>query len=115
MCDLQLCNERIKIEHTFVIHKVRKCEICGTDRSSLENLNLHILEEHSNSDIIDGKVTFDENIDPESLNIDSKGLYTMYLKTKEKYPAVFQEFIKYCEGPQVISSGRHEDSYLVSY
>ena len=79
------------------------------------HLNGHVTKDHADREIIGNKDMTDESINLESLNRDSMGLYTIYFKTLEKYPVVFEEFRKYCIGSPVISSGRHEDSYLVSY
>jgi hypothetical protein len=115
-CQLKCCNERAKIKHIYAIHKAKKCDICGTDRRSLEYLNEHISKEHLKSDHANKLSDFDENIDPKALNVDCKGLYTVYFETDAKYPAVFKEFNQHAEGGSPsIFSGREENSFLVSF
>ena len=115
-CEFQCCNEKSKIKHTNAIHKVKKCDICGTARTSLENLNEHMSKDHSKSDNTNKISAYDEHVDPKTLNVDSQGLYTVYFKTEEKYPAVLKKFTQHTEGDSpIIYSGREENSFLVSF
>jgi hypothetical protein len=115
-CQFKCCNEKAKTKHIYAIHKIKKCDFCGTDRTSLEYLNEHISKEHLKSYNNNNLSVYDENIDPKALNVDCKGLYTVYFKTDAKYPAVFKEFNQYAEGGSpLIYSGREVNSFLVSF
>ena len=115
-CEFKCCNEKAKLKHIYAIHKAKKCDICGTDRTSLENLNEHICKEHSESDKTNKFSEYDEHVDPKTLNVDYQGSYTVYFKTEAKYPAVLKTLTQHTEGGSpIICSGREENSFLVSF
>ena len=97
-------------------HKVRKCDICGTTRTSLEFLNHHISVEHAEmADIIDKDVGTPQEITFESLKPDINGLFTIFLVTDAQYPTLRHEFRKSGVTDFEICSGRYEGSFLISF
>ena len=93
ICGMQLCNEKDKVFHIYRYHKVRKCDFCGTTRTSLEFLNHHISVNHKEGvDVVDAS----QEITIESLKPDRNGMYTIFFITDSKYPTLRQEFSKNC-------------------
>ena len=100
--------------HIHRLHKVRKCDFCGTPRTSLEFLNHHISLKHSaTADNEDEGAP--EEITFESLNPDFNGMFTIFLVTNVQYSILRQEFRKYGGSNIEICSGRHEGSFLISF
>ena len=114
ICGMHLCNERDKVLHIQRYHKMRKCEYCGTTRSSLKFLNTHISIKHKRKADVDD-VSKPQEITMESLKPDRNGLYTLFFVTDLKYPTLRQEFRKSCGTYFDICSGRHEGSFLISF
>ena len=116
ICGMQLCNERDKTLHIHRLHKVRKCDFCGTTRTSLEFLNHHISLKHSETADIEDEGA-PEEITFESLKPDFNGMFTIFLVTDVQYPILRQEFRKYSESnlSKLLCSGRHKGSFLISF
>ena len=75
ICGMQLCNERDKVFHIYRHHKVRKCDICGTTRTSLVFLNNFISIEHKDgADVVDAP----QEVTIELLKPDCNGMYTIH-------------------------------------
>ena len=114
ICAMQLCNERDRVLHIQRYHKMRKCEYCGTTRSSLESLNTHIDVKHEEKADVDD-VGKPQEITLESLKPDRNGLYTIFFVTDLKYPTLRQELSKNYGTYFEICSGRYEGSFLISF
>ena len=114
ICGMQLCNERDRVVHVQRYHKMRKCEYCGTTRSSLESLNTHIYVKHEEKADVDD-VGKPQEITLESLKPDRNGLYTIFFVTDLKYPTLRQELSKNYGTYLEICSGRYEGSFLISF
>ena len=113
-CGMQLCNERDKVFHIKRYHRMRKCEYCGTTRSSLKCLNTHIsIKDKEKAGVVD--VITSKEITMESLKPDMNGMFTIFFVTDLNYPALQEEFNRYCGTYFEIYSGRHEGSFLVSF
>lgn len=115
-CGIQLCNKRDKTLHIQRYHKVRKCDLCGTTRTSLEFLKHHISVKHAEmADIVDKDVGTPQEITFESLKPDINGLFTIFFITDAQYPTVREEFRKSGKTEFDVCSGRYEGSFLISF
>ena len=116
ICGMQLCNERDRVLHIQRYHKMRKCEYCGTTRSSLESLNTHIYVQHEEkADVDDVGTGTPQELTMELLKPDRNGLYTFFFVTDLKYPTLRQELSKNYGTYFEICSGRYEGSFLISF
>ena len=80
--------------HIHRYNKVRKCDFCGTTKTSLEFLNHHVSLKHSETADIEDEGAPQE-ITFESLKPDFNRMYTIFLVTDVQYPILKQEFRKY--------------------